>query len=135
VRDEQGRKRLREPCHVLGDIEERDGEIARGMQHGEAESSDKNDVARGRCAGLPQKDVQSILSGMRSMFEWLPDWVIAGGVVILAILVAIWAQRIFIRVGLASRAAHTRSCGPCSTKRRGPRGSRLSCSRSGLSWR
>ena len=51
--------------------------------------------------------VQSILSGMRSMFEWLPDWVVAGGVVILAILAGIWAHRIFLRVaGPAAQYAH-----------------------------
>jgi small-conductance mechanosensitive channel len=51
--------------------------------------------------------VQTFFSNMRSMFERLPDWAIAGGVVILAILVGMWAHRIFTRVaGRAVRNAH-----------------------------
>jgi small-conductance mechanosensitive channel len=47
------------------------------------------------------------MQNVRSMFEWLPDWVIAGGAVILAILVAVWAHRVFVRVaGRAVRDAH-----------------------------
>jgi small-conductance mechanosensitive channel len=42
--------------------------------------------------------LQTFFSNIRSMFEWLPGWAIAGGVLILAILVGIWAHRIFIRV-------------------------------------
>jgi small-conductance mechanosensitive channel len=56
---------------------------------------------------MQNEGVQTFLSRMRSMFEWLPDWVIAGGVVILAILVGVWAHRIFTRVaGRAVRNAH-----------------------------
>ena len=51
--------------------------------------------------------VETFFSTMRSMFEGMPDWVIAGGAVILAILVAMWAHRIFMRLtGRAVRDAH-----------------------------
>jgi hypothetical protein len=51
--------------------------------------------------------VQNFLSGMTSMFEWLPEWAIAGGVVILAILAGVWAHRISTRVaGRAVQKAH-----------------------------
>src|SRR5919198_2104236 len=53
---------------------------------------------------MQKEGVQSLFLGMRSTFEWLPDWVIAGGAVILAILVGIWAHRVFVRV--AERAVH-----------------------------
>src|SRR5919109_575826 len=56
---------------------------------------------------MQNEGVQNLFSGMRSMFEWLPDWVIAGGVVILAILVGMWAHRIFVRIaGRAVRDTH-----------------------------
>src|SRR5919198_2774444 len=56
---------------------------------------------------MQNEGVQNFFSGMRSMFEWLPEWVIAGGVVILAILVGVWAHRIFVRVaGRAVRDTH-----------------------------
>jgi small-conductance mechanosensitive channel len=56
---------------------------------------------------MQNEGVQNFFSGMRSMFEWLPEWVIAGGAVILAILVGVWAHRIFVRVaGRAVRDTH-----------------------------
>src|SRR5919109_488699 len=56
---------------------------------------------------MQNEGVQNFFSGMRSMFEWLPEWVIAGGVVILAILIGVWAHRIFVRVaGRAVQHAH-----------------------------
>jgi small-conductance mechanosensitive channel len=51
--------------------------------------------------------VQTFFANISAMFDWLPGWVIAGAAVILAILVGIWAHRIFIRVGgRAVRNAH-----------------------------
>jgi small-conductance mechanosensitive channel len=51
--------------------------------------------------------VQTFFSTVRSVFEWLPGWVIAGGVVILAILVGIWAHRLYLRIAWpAVRNAH-----------------------------
>jgi small-conductance mechanosensitive channel len=56
---------------------------------------------------MQNETVQGFVSGMRSMFEWLPDWAIAAGAVILAILAGVWAHRIFVRVaGRAVRRAH-----------------------------
>jgi small-conductance mechanosensitive channel len=56
---------------------------------------------------MQNEGVQTFLSRMRSMFEWLPDWAIAAGVVILAIIAGAWAHRIFVRMaGPAVRNAH-----------------------------
>src|SRR5919201_3203879 len=38
------------------------------------------------------------LESWGAIFGWLPAWVIAGGAVILAILVGLWAHRVFVRV-------------------------------------
>jgi small-conductance mechanosensitive channel len=44
------------------------------------------------------ESVQNFFSQVKPMFDWMPDWVIAGGAVILAIIAGIWAHRIFVRV-------------------------------------
>jgi len=54
MRNEQGRQRLREARHVLGDVDQGHGEIARGVQNRKAQGADQNDIA-GRCrSALPQ---------------------------------------------------------------------------------
>jgi small-conductance mechanosensitive channel len=44
------------------------------------------------------ESVQNFFSNVKPMFDWMPDWAIAGGAVILAIIAGIWAHRIFVRV-------------------------------------
>ena len=56
VRHQQRDQRFRQAGHVLGHVDQRDGEIARRMQHGHAERADQHDLARRRAAGLPQRD-------------------------------------------------------------------------------
>ena len=53
---QQGGQRLREARRVLGDVDQRDGEIARGVEDGEAERADQHDLAAGDRAALPQHD-------------------------------------------------------------------------------
>jgi small-conductance mechanosensitive channel len=56
---------------------------------------------------MQNEGVQTFLSQVRSTLEWLPNWVIVGGVVILAIIVGVWAHRVFVRVaGRAVRDSH-----------------------------
>ena len=45
VRLQQGGDRLGQPRHVLRDVDQRHREIARGMQHREAQRADQHDVA------------------------------------------------------------------------------------------
>ena len=49
-------KRFGEPRHVLGDVDQRHGEIARRAEHREAERADQHDVARRRPSRLPEQD-------------------------------------------------------------------------------
>ena len=56
VRLQQRRDRLRQPRDVLGDVDQCDREVARGMQDGKAERADQHHVARGGGAALPQRD-------------------------------------------------------------------------------
>jgi len=56
VRDEQRGQRLRQPRHVLGHIDQRDREIAGGVQHRKPEGADQHHVARACGALLPQPD-------------------------------------------------------------------------------
>lgn len=45
------------------------------------------------------ESMQNFFSQMRSTFEWVPDWMIAGVVVVVAILIALWAHKYFVRFG------------------------------------
>ena len=56
VRLQQGRDRLGQPGDMLGDVDQRDREIARRVQDGKAERADQHDVAGGGAAALPQRD-------------------------------------------------------------------------------
>ena len=41
----QGRQRLGQPCQVLGDVDESDGQIPRRMQDGQAKGTYQDDIA------------------------------------------------------------------------------------------
>ena len=56
VRQEQRRNRLGEPRHMLGDVDERHGQISRGIENGQAERTDQHDVAGRGSALLPEHD-------------------------------------------------------------------------------
>ncbi len=56
VRHQQRRQRFREPGDVLGDVDQRHGEVAGRLQHGNAERAGEHHVARGGRALLPQQD-------------------------------------------------------------------------------
>ncbi len=56
MRDQQGRECLRKARHMLRHVDQRDREIASGVQDGEAERADEHHVARGRGAVLPELD-------------------------------------------------------------------------------
>jgi hypothetical protein len=56
VRDEQRPQRFGQPCHVLGHVDERDREIAGGVQNGESKGADQDDLAGACLAALPQHD-------------------------------------------------------------------------------
>ena len=56
VRHQQRRQRLRQPRHVLGDVDQRHREIARRVQHRQPERAGEHDVAGGGLAVLPQHD-------------------------------------------------------------------------------
>ena len=56
VRQQQRRDRFGQPRDMLGDIDQRHREIARGIQDREAERADQHDVAGGGAAALPQHD-------------------------------------------------------------------------------
>ncbi len=55
MRHEQGCDRFFEPRHVLGRIDQRDGEIARRMQNAEAQGTDEHDIAGRDQIVLPQQ--------------------------------------------------------------------------------
>ena len=50
VRQQQRRDRFRQPRDMLGDVDQRHREIARGAQNGKAERADQHDVAGGGAA-------------------------------------------------------------------------------------
>ena len=54
MRHQQRRDRLGQPRDMLGDVDQRDREIARGVEDGEAERADQHHVAGGGAALLPQ---------------------------------------------------------------------------------
>ena len=56
VRRQQGPKRLGKPRHVLGDVDQRHGEIARRAQHRQAERAHQHDIAGRRPPRLPERD-------------------------------------------------------------------------------
>ena len=56
MRLQQRRDRFRHPRDMLGDVDQRDGEIARRIQDGKAERADQHDVAGGGAALLPELD-------------------------------------------------------------------------------
>ena len=56
VRDQQRRDRFRQARDMLGDIDERDREIARRVQDRQAERADQHDIAGGGTAALPERD-------------------------------------------------------------------------------
>ena len=56
MRDQQRRQRLRQPRQVLGDVDQRHGQVARRVQDREPERADQHDVAGGGRAALPQHD-------------------------------------------------------------------------------
>ncbi|MGY3037655.1 hypothetical protein ACVIIV_006825 [Bradyrhizobium sp. USDA 4354] len=56
VRHQQRGDRLGQPCDVLGDVDQRHCEIARGAQDGDAKRTDQYDVTGRRLALLPERD-------------------------------------------------------------------------------
>ena len=56
VRKQQGGDRFGQPGDMLGDIDQRHSEIARGAQNGKSERTDQHDVAGGCLAALPKHD-------------------------------------------------------------------------------
>ena len=56
VRHQQCGQRLRKAGDMLGDVDQRDREIARGVQHRKRQRADQDHVAGGRRAVLPQPD-------------------------------------------------------------------------------
>ena len=56
VRLEQCRDRLGQAGEMLGDIDQRDSEIARGTEDGKPQRAHQHHVARGRGAPLPERD-------------------------------------------------------------------------------
>ena len=56
MRQQQRRDRFGQPRDMLGDVDQRDREIARGVQDGKAERADQHDVAGGGAALLPEPD-------------------------------------------------------------------------------
>jgi len=56
VRQKQCRDRFRQAGDVLGDVDERNGEIARGVENRKAERAHQNDIAGGGAALLPEPD-------------------------------------------------------------------------------
>ena len=56
VRLQQRRDRLRKPGDVLGDVDQRDREVAGRVKNGKPERADQHHVAGGGAAGLPERD-------------------------------------------------------------------------------
>ena len=56
MRQQQRRDRLRQARDMLGDVDQRHREIARGTQDREAERADQHHVAGGGRAALPERD-------------------------------------------------------------------------------
>ncbi len=53
---EQRRDRLRQPGHVLGNVDQCDRKISRRVEDGQAERTDQHDIAGGGAALLPEHD-------------------------------------------------------------------------------
>ncbi len=56
VRQQQSRNRLGQPGDVLGNINQRHGQIARRIQNGKSECADQHHVAGAGAPALPKRD-------------------------------------------------------------------------------